>query len=133
MNVFSGHISNIKVHKSLSIVSVQIQDEVELKTIVVETPETAAYLHIGTAVKVLFKETEVIIAEKDYRPISIQNIIKGVVKKIEKGVLLSKVILTTAIGDMEAILVSEAIDELMLTEHQEVLAMVKVNEIMISG
>ena len=133
MNVFSGHISNIQVNKSLSMVAVQIREGIELKTMVVETPTTASYLRTGNTVRVLFKETEVMVAKKDYGPISIQNIISGVIKKIERGVLLSKLTITTDIGAIVSILTTEAIDEMMLLEEQEVVAMVKVNEIMLSG
>ena len=56
MNVFSGHISNIQVNKSLSMVAVHIREGVELKTMVVETPATASYLRTGSTVQVLFKD-----------------------------------------------------------------------------
>ncbi|WP_299218522.1 TOBE domain-containing protein [uncultured Aquimarina sp.] len=132
MNTFSGHISDIQVNESLSMVSVRINEQVELKTIVVETPETASYLKIENAVEVLFKETEVIISTEDTLSISIQNKIKATIKEVKKGVLLSKLLLNSEIGEMIAILATEVLDELMLAENQEVTAMIKVNEIMIS-
>lgn len=132
MNVFSGHISSIQVNESLSIVSVRINEHVELKTILVETPETASYLKIENTVELLFKETEVIIAKEDQISISVQNKIKATIKKLERGVLLSKLLLKTDIGDVIAIITAEALNELMLVENQEVIAMVKVNEIMLS-
>ncbi|AXT52745.1 tobe domain protein [Aquimarina sp. BL5] len=132
MNVFSGHISDIKVSESLSMVSVRLSEHVELKAIIVETPETASYLKIENAVEVLFKETEVIISKEDTLSISIQNKVKATIKDVTKGMLLSKLILKSDIGDMIAILATEALDEMMLTENQEVIAMIKVNEIMIS-
>jgi len=132
MNVFSGHISDIKVSESLSMVSVRLSEHVELKAIIVETPETASYLKIENAVEVLFKETEVIISKEDTLSISIQNKVKATIKDVTKGMLLSKLILKSDIGDMIAILATEALDEMILTENQEVIAMIKVNEIMIS-
>lgn len=132
MNVFSGHISDIKVSESLSMVSVRLSEHVELKAIIVETPETASYLKIENAVEVLFKETEVIISKEDTFSISIQNKVKVTIKDVTKGMLLSKLLLKSEIGDMIAILATEALDEMMLAENQEVIAMIKVNEIMIS-
>ncbi|WP_298309754.1 TOBE domain-containing protein [uncultured Aquimarina sp.] len=132
MNVFSGHISDIKVSESLSMVSVRLSEHVELKAIIVETPETASYLKIENAVEVLFKETEVIISKEDTLSISIQNKVKATIKDVTKGMLLSKLILKSEVGDMIAILATEALDEMMLAENQEVIAMIKVNEIMIS-
>ncbi|MFD2562733.1 TOBE domain-containing protein [Aquimarina rubra] len=132
MNVFSGHISYIQVNESLSMVSVRMNEFIELKTIVVETPETASYLSKGNSVNVLFKETEVIIGNEDTLSISIQNKIKATIKEIKKGVLLSRLTLKSAIGDIVAIIATEAVEELMLVEDQEVIAMIKVNEIMLS-
>lgn len=132
MNVFSGHISDIQVSKNLSIVSVKINDHHLLKTILVETPETASYLKKGNQITILFKETEVIISTEENILISIQNKIKATVKNIEKGTLLSKVILASSIGEIVALITSEILDELSLEKDQKVMAMIKVNEIMLS-
>jgi len=132
MNTFSGYISDIKVNQSLSMVSIRINEHIELKTILVETPETASYLQNGNIVNVLFKETEVIISKEDIPFISVQNKIEATIKKIKKGALLSKVVLTTEIGDIAAILTTEAIDKMSLKENLVVIAMIKVNEIMLS-
>ncbi|WP_299247040.1 tobe domain protein [uncultured Aquimarina sp.] len=132
MNVFSGHISDIQVNESLSMVSVRINEHVTLKTIVVETPETASYLKIENTVEVLFKETEVIISKEDALSISIQNKIAATIKGVKKGVLLSRLMLKSEIGDIIAIIATEVLNKMMLVENQEVIAMIKVNEIMIS-
>ncbi len=132
MNVFSGHISDIQVNKSLSMVSVRISERVELKTILVETPETASYLSVGNIVNVLFKETEVIISKEEYPLISVQNKIKATIEEVKKGLLLSKLTLKTEIGAVASLIATEVLDEMALTENQEVIVMVKINEIMIS-
>ncbi|MHA7058661.1 TOBE domain-containing protein [Aquimarina sp. M1] len=132
MNVFSGHISAIQVNESLSMVSVWINTYTTLKTILVETPKTASYLKIGNTVNVLFKETEVIISTENRLSISVQNKMKATIKKITKGVLLSKLLLSTTIGDIVSILATEVLEELVLEENQEVIAMIKTNEIMLS-
>lgn len=132
MNVFSGHISDIQVSKSLSIVSVKIDDHNLLKTILVETPETASHLKKGNQITILFKETEVIISKEENTLISIENKIKVTIKNVEKGALLSKVILESSIGEITALITSEILDELSLEKDQKVVAMIKVNEIMLS-
>ena len=132
MNIFSGKISNIEVSKSLSLVSVKI-GTTELKVIVVETPDTALYLTRGTTVDLVFKETEVIVATAVLSPISIQNKIKGSIRDIEQGIILSKVCISSDIGDITAIVPTEALSQMELIEDQQVVVMVKVNEIMISG
>ena len=132
MNIFSGKISNIEVSKSLSLVSVKV-GTTELKVIVVETPDTALYLTRGTTVDLVFKETEVIVATAVLSPISIQNKIKGSIRDIEQGIILSKVCISSDIGDITAIVPTEALSQMELIEDQQVVVMVKVNEIMISG
>ncbi|WP_027395346.1 TOBE domain-containing protein [Aquimarina latercula] len=132
MNVFSGHISDIQVSKNLSMVSIEINEHTKLKTILVETPDTASYLHKGNSVKLLFKETEVIISKDDSSLISIQNKIPATIKKCDSGVLLSKIVLHTAIGDIVAIITTEILNELELKENLAVIVMIKANEIMLS-
>jgi molybdopterin-binding protein len=131
MNSFKGHIIKIEVKDQLSIVSIQISDENKLHAVVVETPETAEYLSINQEIKVLFKETEVIIGKGNDLAVSIQNRISGVVTHIEKGVLLTKVTIKTRIGDIESIISTRAVHELNIKQNDSVVAMVKLNEIML--
>ena len=132
MNVFSGRIYNIEVSKSLSLVSVRV-GTTELKAIVVETPKTASYLAIGTTVDLVFKETEVIVTTEVLSSISVQNRIEGNVQEITQGTILSKVCIGSDIGNIIAIVSTEALGEMKLTINQQVVVMIKINEIMISG
>lgn len=132
MNVFSGHIYDIQVSKSLSIVSVKLDDHNFLKAILLETPETASHLKKGNQITVLFKETEVIISKEGNTLISVENKIEATIKNIEKGALLSKVLLASSIGEITALITSEILDELSLKKDQKVVAMIKINEIMLS-
>ena len=84
MNCLNGTIETIKVFQSLTHVRVQVQNHF-FSTIVIDTPETANYLSIGNPVKVLFKETEVVIGRGDLGGISLQNKIEGIVKSVDKG------------------------------------------------
>jgi len=81
---------------------------------------------------VLFKETEVVIGLKTNHQISLQNRIEGVVKQIKKGVLLSRIVVQTGVGDIVSIISADAVKQLSLTESVEVIVMIKLNEIMIS-
>lgn len=132
MNIFSGHISLIQVNGSLSLVSIGINEDVTLKTIVVETPETAAYLKKGTTIRVLFKETEVMIAKNNVFQTSVQNTLQGTVHAIEKGILLSKVSIETSMGIIISVIATEALERLALEVQQKVIAMIKSNEIMVA-
>lgn len=132
MNNISGQISQIEVSGHLSIVSVAITEELQLKAIVVETPATADYLQKGQAIQMLFKETEVVIGNGDQLNISLQNKIPATILHLEKGKLLSKLRLATVAGNINAIISTHAVHELQLQEQQTVTAMVKLNEVMLS-
>ncbi|KAA1246787.1 molybdopterin-binding protein [Aquimarina sp. RZ0] len=133
MNIFSGHISHIQVSGSLSLIAIAINENVTLKTIVVETPETVGYLKKGNAIRILFKETEVMIAKNEISfQTSIQNILGGTIYSIEKGIIVSKVSIETSIGAVVSVISTEALESLILKLHQKVVVMIKSNEIMIA-
>ena len=132
MNSFKGDIVNVETSGGLSLVSVKVHEDITLKSIVIETPETAPHLKIGNELNVLFKETEVVIGTQENHSISLQNRIAGTVSSIEKGTLISKVVLSSAIGDVTAIISSNAVHTLQLKEQSQIVAMVKLNEIMLS-
>jgi len=132
MNSLEGHIKEVQVNGSLSLVTVALSDQILFKAIVIETPETASYLTAGHLVKVLFKETEVIIGKDIKHLISIQNQLRGVIRSIERGLLLSNIMINTPVGDISSIITTNALDQLSIEEELTVCAMVKTNEIMLS-
>ncbi len=132
MNNLKGKIIALNTNGSLSLVTIKINDDVTFKAIVIDTPDTVAYLKKDNLIKVLFKETEVVIGTNIDHKISLQNRIKGTIKEIKQGVLLSKVVIATDVGDIVSVVSTTAIKELSLEETKEVQAMVKLNEIMIA-
>lgn len=132
MNSLKGHIKEVQVNGSLSLVTVALSDEILFKAVIIETPETASYLSKGQLVKVLFKETEVVIGKDIKHLISLQNQIRGKIKRVERGQLLSNIIINTPAGDISSIITTNAVDQLSLKEELTVCAMVKTNEIMLS-
>jgi len=133
MNSLEGHIIEVNTSGSLSLVSVRVGPNVVVKAIVIDTPETASYLEAEQPINVLFKETEVIIGANDNCNISLQNKITGTVKEIEKGALLSRVVVQTKVKDIISVISSNAVNELGLKENMKVTAMIKLNEIMLSN
>lgn len=131
MNSFKGKIVKIETSGSLSLVEI-IVSGFFLKTILVETPETACFLKENKVINIFLKETEVIIGKGISHSTSIQNKIPGVILEIEKDRLLSKIIIDTNIGGISAIIETNAIDELQLEVGEKVMAMIKYNDIMIS-
>jgi len=132
MNSLNGHIKEVQVNGSLSLVTVELSDQIMFKAIIIETPETVSYLTVGHLVKILFKETEVIIGKDIKHLISLQNQVRGLVKSIERGLLLSNILINTPAGDISAIITTNAVDQLGLEEELTVCAMIKTNEIMLS-
>ncbi|MGI9543650.1 MAG: TOBE domain-containing protein [Cyclobacteriaceae bacterium] len=132
MNILEGKIKAIKVDGHLSLVRIEVGTTV-LTSIVIDTPATASYLAPQHAVKVIFKETEVMLGKGTEHPISLQNRLIGRVKSIESGQLLSKLVLDTSAGSVTSIITTNAVKQLELTEGAEVTAMIKTNEMMLSA
>lgn len=130
MNSLKGNISSIKSHENLSIVKIDI-GEYSFTTVVIETAESVDYLKIDSEIKVLFKETEVLICLKPCPKISLQNRIDCKVQEIAKGKLLSQINMQSSIGDIKSIITTNAVEQLKLKVNDEVIAMIKTNEIML--
>lgn len=131
MNSLSGIINQLEVNGSLSLVGIKVGD-CDFKSIVVETPETAEFLKIDGPIKVLFKETEVVISTDDNPQISLRNKMKATIQSIEEGKLLSKIRMDTNAGHITSIITTNAVVQLNLVEGSNVLAMVKTNEVLLS-
>lgn len=131
MNVLTGNIDEVRVNGELSIVRVDVKDHL-LSCIVIDTPETADYLIQGGEVKIIFKETEVIIATSETKGISLRNKFKGKVTRIDSDILLSKLAIDTPVGTITSIITSNAVQELGVTVGSEVTAMIKTNELILS-
>jgi len=132
MNSLEGNIQLIEQNGNLSLVTINMSPEILLKTIIVETPQSVNYLKVGHKIKVLFKETEVVIGTSIDHSISLQNRICGTISEIEKGTLLSRVVIKTSVGQIESIISTKAAETLQLKTENSVVAMIKLNEIMLS-
>ncbi len=131
MNALTGEITTIEVNGNLSLVGIKVGD-CHFKSIIVETPDTLPYLTVGNCIKVLFKETEVILGQGQDLQISLRNKMPAEVLAIEKGRLLAKLKLATNAGDIISIITSNAVEQLQLAVGSRVMAMVKTNEILLA-
>jgi molybdate transport system regulatory protein len=130
MNILPGIIEETKTQGNLTLVKVMVAD-IPFTSIVIETPESAPYLKSGTPVKVIFKETEVIIG-KHSEVISLQNRIPARITEINSGELLTQLSLEYQSYSINSIITTNAVRQLQLEPGNEVIAMVKTNEIMLS-
>ena len=131
MNVFSGNIEAINVNGELSIVTIKV-DSISFTAIVIDTPKTASYLVVGNPIKVVFKETEVIIGIGSVDGISLRNKLFGKVISIESDNLLSKLVIQTDIGNVTSIITANSVKRLKIKIGTEVCGMVKTNELLLS-
>ena len=83
MNRLTGKIIAIESNSHVSLVDVTVGQDVFSATLL-ETPETADYLKVGTQVTLLFKETEIALAKNLSGMISLRNRISVIVQSIER-------------------------------------------------
>ncbi len=132
MNSLKGHISHIEQSQQIALVSVRLDESTIIKAIIIESPKTVSYLKINHPIKVLFKETEVVIGTKEVRGVSLQNRILATIEEINFGSLICNLKLQSAFGKIEAIISRNAVEQLSLKESMEVFAMIKLNETMLA-
>ncbi|SFC90849.1 molybdenum-pterin binding domain-containing protein [Zunongwangia mangrovi] len=132
MNNLSGKIKHIKNSEYLSEVIIELENNSIFNVFLVETPQTASYLKPGQKIKLLFKETEVIISKHLMPEISIRNQLKAEIIEIKPGKILSEIVLKSAVGKIKSLLSSTVLQQMNFSESQEVLILVKANEIMLS-
>lgn len=132
MNKLEGIISEVRTEAGISLVQVQAAEGVLFTSVVIDTPQTAPYLHTGQKVHALFKETEVIIAKAGLLAISLQNRIPCTIRSIRWGVLLCELQLAHGAVVLGSIITNNACQQLGLEVGQPVIALVKTNEISLS-
>jgi molybdate transport system regulatory protein len=132
MNTLTGTITAIQTHDDVSLVKV-ISNGIAFTAIVLDTPITTDYLTIGKNIRLLFKETEVIIAKDFDLNISVQNRIPCSIQQITSGVLLSQLNLSFGDVTIKSIITTNAVKQLGLKENDTVLALIKTNEISLSA
>ena len=131
MNSLTGNIVNVKSDEHFSIVEMDV-DGIILKSIIIETAVTVPFLKTGSPVNIMFKETEVSIAKNLSGKISFQNKLPCSINGIDKGKLLSKISLDCKGNKIISIITTGAVEQLELKQNDEVLALIKTNEVIIA-
>lgn len=134
MNSLAGKITTILSEGDMSLVNVLVKGQV-FHSVIIDTPATNTSLRIGQPVRVLFKETEVMIARLTTEPlvISVRNQLPCRIRKIDAGKLLCELTLDWQPGDdhlaIRSIITRNACEQLDLKENDLVIALVKTNEV----
>ncbi|MDX1478195.1 MAG: TOBE domain-containing protein [Saprospiraceae bacterium] len=131
MNILHGLISAVERTGHLALVRVRV-GETMMTSIVVDPPGGASEMQQDAPVRVIFKETEVIIGVGSVEHISLRNKLSGTISTIEQGALLSRVTVETAAGPVVSLITTQAVRQLELTTGKPVSAMIKTNEIMLA-
>jgi len=131
MNTLSGEITAITTEQHISLVKVLAGDQL-FYSLILDTPDTSPWLKIGAAVRLLFKETEVMIAlpTSTPLPISVRNQLPCRITSIISGTILCELALDLAPGrQIKAIITRAACDALSLKENDPIIALIKTNEV----
>ena len=130
MNKLSGQILKQTKVDDLCLLEIDLGSTV-FKSIVIEENKVSTY-QVGENVELFFKETEVVLTKDLTISISLQNRLEGVVESINKGELLSVVKIKYNHQIITSIITTSSLNRLGVNEKDEVLALIKTNEIMIS-
>ena len=128
MNRLTGTIIAIESNDHLSLVDV-VAGQDTYTAMLLETPRSAPHLKVGNTVAILFKETEVSLAKNLSGQISLRNRVRGTVRQIRRGDILSEVVLDHNGQTLTSIITTRAATRLALQIGDEVEALVKANEV----
>jgi len=128
MNKLLGTIAKIQQSGAIVLVDIDV-DGHSFSAMLIESSGLPDWLQTGNHVNLIFKETEVSLAKNLSGQISMRNRMKCTVTKVERGELLSKVILHFQNYEIVSAITTRSVDMLGLTQGDEVEAMIKANEV----
>ena len=130
MSRLKAEITAIESGGHISLVELRAHGD-RFSCVVIETPQTAAYLRIGREVEILFKETEVSIAKDLSGEISLRNRIPAMIKQVDKGAVLARIVLDYRGLEIVSIITTRSANRLNLRPGDRVIGLVKANEVSI--
>lgn len=127
MNRLPGHIHALDVHGSIALVDVDVGNHRFTATLIGASEEVSGWTP-GMPVTLLFKETEVSLAKNLSGMISMRNRLPCTVTDIERGKLLTRVMLDFAGRRLESVITTRSSHALDLKTGDTVEGLVKANE-----
>ncbi len=128
MNKLSGIISQIQISGAIMLVDIDIDGQC-FSALLIESTIHPQWLQTGNIIDLVFKETEVSLAKGLTGKISMRNRMNCVVKKVERGMLLSTITLQFQKYTITSAITTRSVDSLQITVGDEIEALVKANEI----
>lgn len=132
MNTLTGEITEITTEQNISLVKVLAGGQL-FYSLILDTPASSPWLKEGAPIRLLFKETEVMIALPSVTPlrISVRNQFPCHIITITRGTLLCELTLAPSPTgpQIKAIITRAACDDLALKENDAIIALIKTNEV----
>lgn len=127
MNRLPGIVSSAEVHGSVALVEVAAGGRLFSATLIGSGVDAASWPP-GTAVTLMFKETEVALAKNLSGLLSMRNRIPAIVTGVEHGRLLTRVRLQFDGHALESVITTRSAHALQLAAGDSVEGLVKANE-----
>jgi molybdate transport system regulatory protein len=128
MNKLTGKITRIQQSGAILLVDAEAGGH-SFSAMLIDSASQQHWLQEGNRIYIVFKETEVSLAKNLSGMISIRNRMKCIVQSIERGELLSKIILQFQEYTIISAITTRSVDMLQLQMDDEVEALVKANEV----
>ncbi|GEO04871.1 hypothetical protein AAE02nite_25350 [Adhaeribacter aerolatus] len=128
MNRLKGTIQAVVTDKDISLVTILAAGEI-FSALVIDTPQTAGYLMPNQEIDMVFKETEMSIGKNLTGSLSLRNRFAATIKEISAGKILSRIDLDFKGHPLCAIITSQSVVALNLTVGDNVVGLVKTNEV----
>lgn len=121
-------ITSGQIHAQINV----LWKEIPLSVIITKTSCDDLHLSIGDTISVLIKGTDVMLAKSFSGTLSARNKVKGTVKKIVRGDVLSKIFVESQGDILHAFITSNSLKEMDIREGDEITAVVKSTELIVS-
>ncbi len=128
MNILKGTISDIQSSDMISLVNIDVEGDV-FSSIILEGKKGRISYARCDIVNIIFKETEVGIAKGLTGQLSFQNRFNAVIKRVDKGTILSEVVLSYKDKIIESIISTKSATDMNLKENDPIVWLVKINEV----
>ena len=128
MNKLTGVITQIQNSGAIMLIDVDV-DGHAFSVLLIESTTNPNWLHTGNTVDIVFKETEISLAKGLMGRISMRNHMMCTVKHIERGKLLSNVILQFQNYTITSSITTRSVDALQIEVGEEIEALIKANEV----
>lgn len=130
MNKIPGIITRITQSDAIMLVDMEVGEH-PMSALLIESPFSSSWLKEGNTVAIVFKETEVSLMKGFTGTISLRNQLPCIVTGVSKGAILGCVNMLFQEYSITAAITSRSIDSLNIRVGDEIMALIKANEVSI--